>query len=157
MIFLSRKGLDYKYWVSIFKLREKGIHHIPEGAELIDSIFSQMNERRYSTYKGERRDMDPYILQAKLDKFLNGPSNYVLKEGKVWVVSLNRFLKNTSATGVEMLDETGAIIDSWRTITECAQSIGLSREGVQKRIRSNKFYSYNNRLGVLKIIENEED
>lgn len=157
LTFLSRKGLDYKYWVFIFKLREKGIHHIPEGAELIDSIFSQMNERRYSTYKGERRDMDPSILQAKLDKFLNGPSNYVLKEGKVWVVSLNRFLKNTSATGVEMLDETGAIIDGWRTITECAQSIGLSREGVQKRIRSNKFYSYNNRLGVLKIRENEDD
>lgn len=157
LTFLSRKGLDYKYWVFIFKLRERGIHHIPEGAELIDLIFSQMNERRYSTYKGERRDIDPTVLQAKLDKFLHGPSNYVFKEGKVWVVSLNRFLKNTSATGVEMLDETGAIIDSWRTITECAKSIGLSREGVQKRIKSQKFYSFNDRLGVLKIIETEGD
>lgn len=152
LTFITRKGLDYYYWKTVFKLKEKGVHHIPEGREVIDLIFSQMNERRYSTYKGDKKSVDLGLLQTKIDEFLQGPSNYISKEGRTWIISLKKFLSSTAATGVEMIDQTGSIIKSWRTVTECAEDLNLSRGGVQKRIKSQMEFSLNNRNGVLKRI-----
>ncbi len=44
--------------------------------------------------------IDRTLLKADIDKLLSGPSNYVSKEGKVLIISLNRFKLDTQAKAV---------------------------------------------------------
>jgi hypothetical protein len=41
-----------------------------------------MNNRRLSTYK-EKESLNMEVLQSKIEKFLNGPSNYENREGRI--------------------------------------------------------------------------
>jgi hypothetical protein len=41
-----------------------------------------MNNRRLSTYK-EKESLNMEVLQSKIEKFLNLPSNYENREGRI--------------------------------------------------------------------------
>lgn len=149
LTFRSKKWLDYKDWRTIFKLRENGHHYSTECWEVIKLIFSQMNNRRLSTYK-EKESLNMEVLQSKIEKFLNLPSNYENREGRIWIKSLNKFYGDTKAVTVQMLDPNGLVIKSWSTITECANSLNITRGGVQKRLKNNTKFIFENKTCVLK-------
>lgn len=49
-MFLAIKGEDYKYWLLIINLMEKGLHRLPEGkAANIEEVKSRMNDARLFT------------------------------------------------------------------------------------------------------------
>ena len=149
LTFRSKKWLDYKDWRTIFKLRENGHHYNTECWEVIKLIFSQMNNRRLSTYK-EKESLNMEVLQSKIEKFLNEPSNYENREGRIWIKSLKKFKGDTKAVAVQMLDHNGLVIKSWSTITECANSLNITRGGVQKRLKNNTKFTLEGRTCVLK-------
>lgn len=154
LTFRSKKWLDYKDWRTIFKLRENGHHYNTECWEVIKLIFSQMNNRRLSTYK-EKESLNMEVLQSKIEKFLNGPSNYENREGRIWVKSLNKYYSDSKAVAVQMLDLNGLVLKSWSTITECANSLNITRGGVQKRLKNNTKFTLEGRTCVLKKIEKD--
>ena len=80
----------------------------------------------------KKKDLDMTLIRSKIDNFINGPSNYEDRSGRIWIKSLNQFQIDTKAAGVQMLDQNGLIVKSWGTITECANSLCITRAGVQK-------------------------
>src|SRR5690606_11627501 len=111
------KYLDYCDWKSILNLRNKGLHYLPEGKALIECITRQMNNYRLSSSLHPR--IDRSLLEAEITKLLNGPSNYEIREGKTFIKSLNRYLKNeglNKAIAVQLVDgETGSIISTFNS------------------------------------------
>jgi len=51
---------------------------------MIKRIVSQMNNNRLSTSKAPKIDRIELLLE--IEKFLSRPSNYEIKDGKVWVL-----------------------------------------------------------------------
>lgn len=47
--FLSRKKIDYEYWIIIVYLHKLGYYYLPEGKKLALQISSSTNKKRYST------------------------------------------------------------------------------------------------------------
>lgn len=67
----SKKELDFKDWVIIFNLKERG--HQEEGLRVLKAIVNQMNNSRLSTSKNIK--IDRYQLLKDIAILLNGPSN----------------------------------------------------------------------------------
>jgi hypothetical protein len=61
-------------------LRDKGLHHLPEGKALIKYLSKQMKNYHLST--SNIPIVKQTQLQSRLFKLLNGPSNYIVKGGK---------------------------------------------------------------------------
>lgn len=72
--FHSKKFLDFQDWVAISKIREKGLHSLLEGKQLIDRISSQMNNYRLSS--SAKPKINRAVLYADIANLLSLPSNY---------------------------------------------------------------------------------
>lgn len=77
---------------------QKGFHYLPEGIFLIERIVSQMNNGRLSTSNTTKLDRNQ--LKLEIDKFLTQPSNYEIREGRTFIVSLNRYRVANASIGV---------------------------------------------------------
>jgi len=80
----TKKYLDYCDWKAIFNIKKLGLHYLAEGEYMIKRIVSQMNNNRLSTSKAPKIDRIELLLE--IEKFLSRPSNYEIKDGKVWVL-----------------------------------------------------------------------
>lgn len=93
-----------------------------------------MNNNRLSTLNKLR--VDRALLFSRVDQLLQGPSNYEEREGKIWVISENKFLsKRGSAFAVEILDaKTELSIKTFDTLRACGEFIGKSLYMVRKEL-----------------------
>jgi len=62
----------------VYKLKQLGLNYTGEGIKVIDQILSQMNNRRLSTNSSAK--VDRTLLTNNVEKLLNGPSNFEIKE-----------------------------------------------------------------------------
>ena len=76
MVWYSKKELDYIDWKTVLNLRDLGHHYTEEGFELISLIFNQMNNRRLSTNPNKDTVLDRKLLEIKINRLLNSPSNF---------------------------------------------------------------------------------
>jgi len=74
--------LDFKL---IFRITQKGLHYISEGADFVNLIGSRMNNNRLSTSNKPKIDID----LEKIEEFIKQPSNY---EIRVLLASEEKFL-----------------------------------------------------------------
>lgn len=91
-MYTSKKELDYLGWKFIGQLKKLGLHYLAElaeGIKLINLILSQMNNGRLSNSGYSLIDRD--YIDIELARLLNGPSNYELINGKIFIKSLNKF------------------------------------------------------------------
>ena len=88
-MYTSKKELDYLDWKFIGQLKKLGLHYLPEGIKLINLILNQMNNERLSNSGSSLIDRD--YIDIELARLLNGPSNYELINGKIFIKSLNKF------------------------------------------------------------------
>ena len=152
LVFHSKKELDYIDWKTVLNLKEKGIHYTESGLEVIKLILSQMNSKRLSTYT-VGKPVDRLILQDKIDKFLNGPSNYELKEdGKIWIKSLNKYHLNRKNAVVQLLDEKGLVVNVFDTMASCAKFLGINPTSVRYRLIRGKAVLFNNKLFYIRLV-----
>lgn len=100
-----------------------GLHYLPEGKALIERITKQMNNYRLTSSPYAK--IDRSLLEANTTKLLSGPSNYEIREGKTFIKSLNRYLKNKEpdkAIAVQIVDwQTGNIISTFNSFNGCAK------------------------------------
>ena len=94
----------------------------------MDLIVSQMNNNRLSTKGAAQVNRD--VLLTTVERLLSGPSNCEIREGKIWIKSLNRFRHKgglIKQLSVQLQDQKGNIVKIFDTQTECADSFGVSR------------------------------
>lgn len=126
----TKKELDYQDWKDIIKLRKNGVHYLPEGEALIKRIASQMNKHRLSNSDALR--IDRTLLKAEICKLLSEPSNYISKEGKSWIISLNRFKIETKAKAVQLVEmSSGNVLKAFKTQTDCAYFFNISETAIR--------------------------
>ena len=120
-----------------------GLHHTEEGVKVINLILSQMNSKRLST--NDLDIVDRALLNTQIEKLLNGPSNFEIKEdGRVYIISLNKYL--TGGTRKPLLltlkDSNGSVISTFSTRGECAKFLGVSAKTVTARVQGEKAFLF---------------
>ena len=145
----SKKRLDFQDWKNILKLREHGHHLSENGTKVIDLILSQMNNNRLST-KRSKLVIDRALLDSNINKLLEGPSNFEVKEdGRILIKSLNKYYSNHVKIRVELLDESGDIIRPFDSMADCVKYLNVTSMTVSKRLQGKPFL-FNNKLVSLK-------
>ena len=145
----TKKELDFQDWVLIFNLREEGFHLTEEGLRIISELRSQINNFRLSTNKTPEK-VDRCQLIKEANELLNGPSNYEYIDGKIFVKSLNIFIGQTAGNILELQDENGNTIKTFKSGVECANFLNLSTTTVYSRLQSQKFVIYQDKNYIIK-------
>nr|YP_009254022.1 hypothetical protein [Hypomyces aurantius]ANC62708.1 hypothetical protein [Hypomyces aurantius] len=149
LIFHSKKELDYLDWKSIGKLKNLGLHYLPEGVKLIELILSQMNENRLSS-RGIK-PVERNFIQSEVIRLLQGPSNYEIREGRIFIKSLNKYHSGRTKTKVELKDQEGLVFKTFDSMNKCAEFLGVSTHTVSKRIKSNSPVIFNNKEFIIHV------
>lgn len=146
----SKKQLDFQDWKNILLLKEQGHHLSEEGVKLIDLILSNMNNNRLSTASGHPT-IDRTLLLAEINLLLTKPSNFGLRNGKKWVISLNKYY-NSSRTNVcvTIKDEEGNNLHSFDSLADCAKFLVVHPSTVSKRIIKGIPFWLENKLVYIK-------
>lgn len=145
----SKKYSDFTDFKTIFSLKEKGHHYSKEGKYLIDLILSQMNNNRLSTSNQSIVNRDE--LNIKIHTFLNKPSNFELREGKVWIISEARFQsEGGKPKALELLDDLGNLVKTFKSISECGIYLSISPTSVSRLIKKGDFFTHNNKNVIIK-------
>ena len=131
-----------------------GLHYLPEGKALIERITQQMNNYRLSSSLQPK--IDRPLLEIEINRLLNGPSNYEIREGKTFIKSLDRYLKHeeiNKAISVQLVDGvTDNIISTFNSYNDCAKFLGTSRSSVSNRAVKNNKFKHEGRLVYLQKI-----
>lgn len=151
----SKKFLDYNDWKAIFYLYKKGLNYLQEGETLIKRILNQMNNNRLSTSKASSATkVDRDIIQMDIDKLLSKPSNYEIKDGRIFIKSLNRFKGSPTSKLVQLLDVTsGDIINTFSSIAESAKFLNVLPQTTRIRVQKNTHFLFKGKLVYLKFVE----
>lgn len=158
--FRTKKYLDYCDWKHILFIRKDGFHYTLEGKRLIEKLKSQMNQNRLSSKIG-KSEVDRTILYSEINKLLSMPSNYEERDGKIWIVSENRYrhvnLNDYKKKGVEVVFSDiggGNSIKSFNSITACAEFLGITRVTLSNRLKKNNPCEalYNNQPCEVRLI-----
>ena len=103
-------------------LKEKGFHSTDKGKKIIDQVLCQMNNDRLSTALKPSPNKEWSVLQLEIDNLLSGPSNYeVKKDGRIFIISENRFLPMRTRIWMEHHDENGNIINTFGSLAHCVK------------------------------------
>jgi len=92
-------------------------------------------------------------LLSYITNYLTLPSNKVIREGrKKWIISEGRFApereiwKEKAAT---FLSTEGTIIETFKTVTACANFLGVNQATVSKRINKGINFQYEHNLCLI--------
>lgn len=136
----SKKELDFQDWVSVFKIKEKGLSYKEEGKRIINLIISQMNNKRLSTNPSFSK-VDRVQLYTEINKLLNGPSNFEVKaDGRLFIKSLNSYYTGGGNTQVEIKDKKGLVVNTFFSLSDCARYLGVSQPTVKNRLTKNQSF-----------------
>lgn len=158
LVWRSKKFLDFQDWLKILELRDRCHQYEEEGKVLMDLIVSQMNNNRLSTNKSPQ--VDRALLYTSIDKLLGGPSNCEIKDGKVWIKSLNRFRRKgglIKPVAVQLQDQKGDIIRIFDTQVDCAKCLGVTRTTVARWLEEGKPTLFEDRVVFITKVEVKEE
>ena len=72
---------------------------------------------------------------------LNQPSNYEIKKGKFFIISLDRLRVDNEAVLIQLLDiVSSATIKSFSSISDCAKFLKIARSTVNNRALKGKSF-----------------
>jgi len=60
------------------------------------------------------------------DEILEGPSNYEIREGRIFIKSLNKYHSGRTKTKVELKDQEGLVFKTFDSMNKCAEFLGVS-------------------------------
>ena len=101
-----------------------------------------MNKHRLSN--SDAPIIDRTLLKAEIDKLLSEPSNYVSKNGKAWIIYLNRLKLETKAKAVQLVEmSSGNVLKTFKTQTDCADFFNISETAIRKRLKNDSIWGYN--------------
>jgi hypothetical protein len=155
LIWRSKKELDFQDWVSVFKIKEKGLNYQEEGKRIINLIISQMNNKRLSTNLSFSK-VDRVQLYTEINKLLAGPSNFEVKaDGRLFIKSLNSYYTGGGSTQVEIKDQKGLVVNTFSSLSDCARYLGLSQPTVKNKLTKNQPFLFENKLVYINKVTKE--
>ncbi len=147
----SKKRLDFQDWKAILMLKEKGHHLSEQGTKLIELILSQMNKNRLSTASSQPI-IDRVFLLAEINKLISGPSNFGVRNGKKWIISLNKYYQSSRKNiCVAIKDENGSNLHLFDSIADCANFLDVHPTTVSQRIKKDISFLFDNKQVFIKI------
>jgi hypothetical protein len=108
-----------------------------------------MNNNRLSTYNTDIK-IDRKELILDINNLLLGPSNFEIREGRKFIKSLNRFEGTGKHPTVELLEDSGRIIKTFASVSDCAKFLGLSRNVVYNRLNKGKAILFDSKCCYIK-------
>lgn len=108
-----------------------------------------MNNNKLST--SGKPVVDRTLLLAEIEQLLNGSSNFELRNGKKWIISLNKYYHSSRKNiCVFIQSEDGINIHSFDSLTDCAKFLSVDPTTVSKRILKNIPFLFNNKRVYIK-------
>lgn len=157
LVWQSKKYLDYCDWKALFKIIKLGHHYTPEGLALIKGIASQMNNNRLSTSKAPKVGDRSKLLDEIEVFFKNNPSNYEIRDGRTFIKSSNRFLKNPKRVSVSIKNVlSGDILYSFESFSSCGKFLGLSGWKVNSHVQRGIEFEFEGKLISIIKTENKD-
>ena len=101
-----------------------------------------MNSNRISN--GHLVDRTQLLLD--IDKLLSLPSNYEIREGRTFIKSLNRFFIDSKPVAVQLVEDSGNILNSYDSYSDCAKTLGVSITTVSNRVKKGNLFKFNGTL-----------
>ena len=145
----SKKWLDFQDWKNILRLKEQGHHLTETGVKLIGLILSQMNNNRLSSNSSP--PVDRALLLDEINQLLSGPSNFELRNGRLWVISLNKYYHSPrSNICVVIQDENDNNLHSFNSIIDCAKFLDVHPTTITKRIKKSIPFLFENKRVYVK-------
>jgi len=110
-----------------------------------------MNNNRLSTTASSHPAVDRTLLLAEINLLLNEPSNFGLRNGRKWIISLNKYY-NSSRTNicVTITDENGNNLHSFDSLADCAKFLDVDPSTVSKRINKGIPFLFENKRAYIK-------
>lgn len=99
-----------------------------------------MNNGRLST--SEIAKLDHNQLITDIEELLKQPSNYKIREGRTFSLSLNRYKVDNSAISVLLLDKDGERLESFLYFAECAKYLGIACSTVKRRAENGQQFIF---------------
>lgn len=121
-----------------------------QGVKLIDLILSQMNNNRLST-TSSHPGVERALLLAEINQLLSGPSNFELRKGRKWIISLNKYYHSSRKNiCVVIKDENGNNLHSFDSLADCANFLYVDPSTVSKRINKGIPFLLENKRAYIK-------
>lgn len=153
----SKKEKDYKDWKALINIVELGLHYTDEGKLIIERVLAQMNNNRLSTNK-THSDEDRALLLLDISLLISKGSNYINKDGKIFIKSLNRPLSINKKVAVEVVEvSSGEVLDAFNSVSELARKLEINLQTAHYRVNNiSNFTSsrYNEKLVCIRKIVN---
>ena len=74
---------------------------------------------------------NPTPIKAEIYKLKSEPSNYLSKEEKAWIISLNRFKLDTKAKAVQLVEMSSSnVLKTFKTQTDCADFFNIPETAI---------------------------
>lgn len=108
-----------------------------------------MNNNRLSTFNTDIK-VDRKELILDINNLLLGPSNFEIREGRKFIKSLNRFEGTGQQPTVELLEDSGCVIKTFASVSDCAKFLGVSRTVVYNRLAEGKAILFDNKCYYIK-------
>jgi len=122
LLWHSKKELDYIDWKTVLIIKEEGKHFTPEGENIVKLLAGRMNNNRLSTCLVKSDN----ISDEEVQRLLASPSNLEKhSNGKVWIKSLGKYYLEGGSVAVEVVDESGLVVNSFSSLTDCAEFYGV--------------------------------
>ena len=112
-----------------------------------------MNRNRLSTSSSQPIADRAQVLD-QVNLLLSGPSNFELRNGRKWVVSLNKYYNYSRKNiCVGIVDEKGNNLHSFDSLADCAKFLNVKPSTVSKRIiKGISFLFYNKKVYIKKCL-----
>ena len=75
---------------------------------------------------------------------------YENKNGRIWISTENRYLNEGVSKGVQMVDTEGNTVKIFKSNSEAARYLNISRGTVYNRIKSSQVFIFQNKDVYLK-------
>jgi hypothetical protein len=114
-----------------------------------------MNRKRLSTYNIPplTTEVNRKQLDVEINRILKQPSNLEIRQGKLYVKSLNQNIPSITRNyekfkqAVQVVDaETGCVVYNFKSTRSCAEFVGLANSSAARYLKLGQRFLFQNKL-----------
>ena len=141
IILKTLKNKDFFLWLKLVDLYFKGYHTTVKGKHIFDAIKLNINKYRLTTNNGLVQDKQVLSI-LEIDNLLNelylSESPYIEKDGVRYYRNTNKFV--SEGVRITVLNSSDNNSKSYNSLTECAESLNISRKKIKELLNSGVSY-----------------
>ena len=141
IILKTLKNKDFFLWLKLVDLYYKGYHTTVKGKHIFDAI--KLNINKYRLITNHDLVQDKQVLSIlDIDNLLNelylSESPYIEKHGVRYYRNTNKFV--SEGIRITVLNSSDNSSNSYNSLTECAESLNISRKKIRELLNSGLSY-----------------